>query len=176
MKTVKTRTDLLELLPKGLVIAELGVFVGDFSREILDICKPIRFFMVDLFTSGPCYSGDKDGLNDVTVDDLSIYFEILSQRYMNQSEVSVVRGRTVDFLHLFSLGSLDVVYIDASHLYADVLADLYGSYGLIKSGWIMGHDYNFEQVRKAVDEFCTVTGLEIDVLTEDGCPSYMIRV
>lgn len=169
-----TRTDLIKLLPKNLIFAELGVFIGDFSKEIIDIVKPLRFYMVDTFADGPCYSGDKDGLNEVHVSDLSIHFKSLSERYSDNSSVSVIKGRTVDFLH--EVNNLDAVYIDASHLYNDVLADLYGSYGKISKGWILGHDFNDQQVEFAVRNFCLTTGLRIDVLTEDKCPSYLIKV
>jgi hypothetical protein len=174
LNTVKTRADLLRLLPKGIVMAELGVFVGDFSKEIIDIVKPSRFFMVDLFEEGQCYSGDKDGENPITVPDLSVYFKELSERYKDNLDVWVVRGKTVDFLH--ECGALDAVYIDASHLYKDVLADLFGSYSKISEGFILGHDYNDIEVRTAVHVFCGATCLKINVLTEDKCPSYLIKV
>jgi hypothetical protein len=44
---VPTRTDLLARLPKGGVVAELGVLHGAFSREILAIVQPDRLHLID---------------------------------------------------------------------------------------------------------------------------------
>lgn len=174
MKTVKTRSDLLKLLPKGIVMAELGVFIGDFSKEIIEIVRPKMFYMVDIFDSVQTYSGDKDGENDITVPDLSVYFKILGEKYKDMPEVVVIKGKTSDFLHQTPESILDAVYVDASHRYNDVLADLFGSCLIIKHGYILGHDYDKEEVKRAVDDFCKITRLQIDCLTNDKCPSYMI--
>lgn len=174
MKTVKTRSDLLKLLPKGIVIAELGVFIGDFSKEIIRIVEPKVLYMVDIFAPGQCYSGDKDGENDITVPDLSVYFDILKEQFKEYYSVTVLKAKTADFLVWIPNNCLDAVYIDASHRYIDVLADLMGSYLQIDKGFILGHDYDKEEVKRAVDDFCKITKLEIDCLTEDKCPSFMI--
>jgi hypothetical protein len=169
-----TRTDLIKMLPKNLIFAELGVFIGDFSREIIRHAQPERFYMVDIFANVETYSGDKDGLNEVWVPDLSVYYDILTTKYRKLKEVHVVKSTTADFLK--SVHELDAVYIDASHFYEDVLIDLLYSFAKIKSGYILGHDYNQEGVKNAVEFFCSESGLKIDYLSDDKCPSYLIVV
>lgn len=177
MRYVDTRTDLLRLLPKGLVIAELGVFIGDFSKTILEVCEPKLFFMVDTFPYAPVYSGDKDGKNRIDVPDLSIYFEILKERYKDKKNVTIVRGTTDVFSHLAIDCELDAVYIDAQHDYDAVLSDLYNYYSIMRSGgFILGHDYDQSGVKAAVDLFCNEKGLRIKYLTRDLCPSYFIEL
>lgn len=175
MKTLETRTDLLKLLPKGLIMAELGVFVGDFSRLIIDICQPKLLYLVDMFDASPMCSGDKDGLNLVTIPNLSIYHSILRKRYEQDFSIFVVKSDTTNFLKNIRPDVLEAVYIDASHEHKDVLNDLFNSYDVIQKGYILGHDYNLEGVQKAVEIFCKATGLKIDYLTNDGCPSFLIE-
>jgi hypothetical protein len=169
-----TRTDLIKMLPKNLIFAELGVFIGDFSREIIRHANPKTLYLVDMFAPGECYSGDKDGENEVIVPDLSVYFEILTNKYKTNKDIKVVKSKTSDFLK--RVDTLDAVYIDASHLYEDVLIDLLYSLAKIKSGYILGHDYNQEEVKNAVDFFCKTSGVNINYLSDDKCPSYLIVV
>ena len=177
MKWVNTRTDLLRLLPKGLVMAELGVFIGDFSKTILEICQPSLFFMVDTFPYAPVYSGDKDGRNRIDVPDLSIYFEILKERYKDRKNVIVIRGNTDIFSHFAVDCEIDCCYLDAQHDYDQMLADLYNYYSIMRTGgFICGHDYNQSGVKAAVDLFCKEKGLKISYLTKDLCPSYLIEI
>lgn len=176
MKTVPTRLDLLALLPKGLVIAELGVFIGDFSKEILRICEPKTLYMVDTFPEGEVYSGDKDGENIITVPNLYDYYDILADKYEDVPEVEVVCRKSKDFLADIEWGVLEAVYIDADHSYEAVYMDLSRAYSAMDGGYIMGHDYDQTGVKKAVDEFCYQKGLKINYLTEDKCPSYMIKL
>lgn len=50
----------------------------------------------------------------------------------------------------------DLIYIDASHEYEDVTSDLYNYYKLLnKNGTIFGDDYDWPQVKKAVENFCS---------------------
>lgn len=177
MRYVDTRTDLLRLLPKGLVIAELGVFIGDFSKTILEVCEPKLFFMVDTFPYSPVYSGDKDGRNRIDIPDLSIYFEILKERYKDKKNVTIIRGTTDVFSHLAIDCGIEMAYLDAAHDYDSVLSDLYNYYSIMKSGsFIGGHDYDQSGVRAAVTLFCREKNLKIKYLTRDLCPSYLIEI
>jgi hypothetical protein len=56
---------------------------------------------------------------------------------------------------LYEDESLDFVFLDASHKYDDIKADLFAWYPKVKKGGIFaGHDYpTWTQVVRAVDEF-----------------------
>lgn len=64
------------------------------------------------------------------------------------------------------LSKAELIYIDASHTYDDVLADCFNYWKLLKDGGIMfGDDYTntvFE-VRKAVDDFATTIGKKVEI-------------
>jgi hypothetical protein len=178
MKVLKTREELLHLFPGGGTMAEVGVFRGGFSEKILDVCKPEKFYMVDIW-EGKMMSGDKDGKSIVKIPDMQeVYENEILPKFGVLPNVKVIRETSTDFFNRPEfVDSLDAIYIDALHTYKAVLKDLEGARKVVKSGGIiMGHDYGkkFPGVIKAVDEFCEKNGLQIEYLTEDGCPSYYI--
>ena len=173
MKTVETRSDLLKLLPKGLRIAELGVFRGDFSKEILDICQPSKLYLVDLFEGEVC-CGDKDGENVATEPDLSVAYFDLKEKYRTNPRVKVQKMHTWAFLETEPV--IDAVYIDSQHSFGQVQGELCRAFRNLSVNYILGHDYDNEGVKRAVDEFCRDTNLEITYLTNDKCPSYLIEL
>ena len=176
MNLIDTRDNLLDLLPKKIKIAELGVFRGEFSEIILNKLEPSELFLVDIFPPEMC-SGDKDG-NNIVYDNLEKYHEILTKKYKRSKKVKVIKSTTIAFLETIDDEYLDAVYIDADHSYDGVKNDLELSFKKVKTGGvIMGHDYTtsmFPGVVKAVDEFCVDNNLKINYLTGDGCPTYVI--
>lgn len=66
----------------------------------------------------------------------------------------------------------DLIYIDAGHDYDSVYADLKHYYNLVRPGGaIMGDDYNWVSVNKAVSDFVRDTNL---IAEDHGC-KYLIR-
>lgn len=176
MKIVDTRDNLLDILPKKMKIAELGVFKGEFSEIILNKTQPSELFLVDIFPPEIC-SGDKDG-NNIVYANLETYYDTLIKKYKRSKRVKVVKSTTTEFLKSIDDEYLDAVYIDADHSYDAIKNDLELSFKKVKTGgMIMGHDYTasmFPGVVKAVDEFCSSNNLKIQYLTKDGCPTYCI--
>lgn len=173
---MKTRSQLLEILPKNIKCAELGVFQGLFSEEIKKIIKPSKLYLVDIFY-GQAGSGDKDGKNWKHIN-LSQTLDILRIKYFNDNSVKIIKNTSVKFLNNLQDDYLDMVYIDGDHSYEAVKQDLNLSYLKVKNnGFILGHDYHeqkFNGVFKAVNEFCQEKKLKIDYLTEDLLPSFLI--
>jgi hypothetical protein len=174
MKLLKTRTDLLRLLPKNLIMAEIGVFKGEFSEEILKICEPKLLCLVDVFTGRIC-SGDKDGKN-ITATDMDVEYDRLFLKYILNYRVILKKQSSINFLSGILIGGIDMIYLDADHSYESVSQELALCREKVRAGgYICGHDYAPPWgVKRAVDEFCEREGLNIEYLTEDGCPSYCI--
>ena len=174
MKVFENRDELLKSFNKKLKIAELGVFEGDFSKKINEICEPSELFLVDLF-HGYFGSGDKDGKNYHYVQ-LEDEMTKISDYFKDNEHVKVIKNSTLDFLEKLNDDYLDLVYIDADHSYNSVLGDLRLSYKKVKKGgFICGHDYvQNTQAERAVNDFCKEMKLEIEFLTKDGCPSFCI--
>ena len=158
-----------------MVIAELGVYEGDFSRELLE-CKPKVLLLVDIWT-GTCTSADRNGKNNtVNFDMFGTYLSLLFI-FSPNIHTHIIRGRSDDFLTRIPDDYLDCVYIDSDHSYETTIQELRLSVPKVKKGgWITGHDYVYlcPGVIQAVDEFIKETGYKIEYLSEDGCPSYYI--
>ncbi len=175
---VATREDLIRLIPAGSVIAEVGVFRGEFAERILALCQPAEFHLIDLW-SGSSTSGDKDGRNIVTVDDMQAMYRELCERYLHAPHVHLHRGDSVEILSRFPNQSLDAAYLDTSHYYEQTLAELDVLQKKIRpGGWLLGHDYYPGcPVWPAVHEWCEKNGQRVTWLTrEDCCPSFAIAL
>ena len=174
-----SRLEILQTLPKDMVWVELGVFLGNFSKEIYTYLKPKELYLVDIF---PDYmvSGDQNGENVIYTNLTSIPDEL--NNYFKDDNVKIIKSTTQDFLlNLINNGQkVDAIYIDADHEYNSVKIDLELSYKVIKNGgYICGHDYHkdkFPGVWQAVNEFCSNNNLKIKLLSDDLLPSYVIQV
>jgi hypothetical protein len=190
IQVFETREDMIQILPKGGVIAELGVFKGEFSKIIDKVCEPTELYLIDIWRGERMYSGDADGNHK----NFEIEYYTSDQAYnitlenvkKCRSKVSVLRKST-DYLNEFTDNFFDMIYIDADHSYEGVISDLNIAYKKIKNGgFIMGHDYeqNFYKtknvyhngVKRAVDEFCEKNNQKIVCKGQDGCVSYGIKI
>lgn len=188
MKFFETRNEMVRaLIPPGSVICEIGVFKGDFARELYEL-NPQHLFLCDPWEQGLSYSGDHDGQNGNTYHASSLC-EHVHTLFAQQSHVSIHREKSATFIPKLAAASLDAAYVDGDHSYQTVKADLDGLYPKIKKGgFLMGHDYEFNPnkaphdlepmifgVARAVNEFCREKNLSIFAKTNDGCASFAIR-
>jgi hypothetical protein len=172
MKKLKTRIDFFKEHP-GMIIAELGVYQGDFSRELLNYTKFL--YLVDIWT-GVTTSADRDGKNNSIDWDIFKTYINLCHEFVDKP-VMLIRGASSNFLNALPDNSLDCVYIDSDHSYYTVMQELELSIPKVKKGgWITGHDYVYltPGVIRAVDEFISKTGYKFEYMSEDGCPSWFI--
>lgn len=119
------RDDILPLLPKNAVIAEVGVMTGDFSRKILTVCKPRVFYALDMFTvhelpevwgrpSTEMFAGK-------THQD---FYESRFASEIAEGRVRVLAGDSGVMLEQLPERGVDVIYLDADHNYQAVVRDL----------------------------------------------------
>lgn len=188
MKIFETRNEMIRaLIPPGSVSCEIGVFKGDFARELDKLC-PKHLFLCDPWKSGLSYSGDHDGQNGNIYHSTSLYEHVVAL-FATKPHVSIHREKSETFIEKLADASLDAAYVDGDHSYQAVKADLYALYPKIKKGgFLMGHDYEFNPnkaphelepmilgVAQAVHEFCQEQNLTIFAKTNDGCASFAIR-
>lgn len=157
-------------------IVEVGVFKGEFAKELIKIFSPKKIYLVDIF-QGHAKSGDKDG-NNYQVVNLDNEFIKLKKEYDTNPSVDIIKSDSKTFLKELPDNSIDLIYIDGDHSYEGVKNDLQLSFSKVKNnGYICGHDYiepRFKGVVRAVNEFCEENNLTIKYITNDGCPSYCI--
>jgi hypothetical protein len=156
-------------------MVELGVFRGEFAKDIIQIIHPSELFLIDIW-DGEMGSGNKDGDNYVKITNMkSIYLSLIHQTKPHKN-IHVVRSDTVSFLKSCEENYFDAIYVDADHSEQAVYNDMIESFRVIRSGgYLMGHDYH-HQIKIAVDKFCVDYKQSIEYITDDGCPSFLINI
>jgi methyltransferase family protein len=159
------RVQLLKLLPKGAVCAEIGTWRGDFAANVLSSTHPRQLSLVDPWEyreesayEGALYGGQTHAGREEME---SIYQSVVDRFRSNieRGEVVVKRMRSVDAAASFPDHSFDWVYIDGDHTYEAVRSDLEAYYRTVKpGGFLAGDDYGTagwwdDGVTRAVDEF-----------------------
>ena len=181
MKLFNTRDDLLSMIPTHGIIAELGVFKGDFSARLLDICEPRELHLIDKW-QGFTTSADQDGRNGVALRDAITAYETLRERYADDERIWLHRAQTAKIAE-FPAGYFDFVYVDADHSYDGCLQDLLNSAEKVKQcGFLGGHDYDspywdLAGVTRAVNNFLRWHSewQMVARTLKDGCPSFLLQ-
>lgn len=157
-QVLSSREKLLEKMPENAVCAEVGVAEGYFSDKILRICKPAKLYMIEYEKR---------------------FCENLRKRFASEIEtekVEILEGDSVEMLKKLKDGSLDYVYLDATHDYAHPAKELRVCDTKVKcGGYIMGHDYTrFSMLEarqygviEAVNEFIVLNDYEMKYITLD---------
>lgn len=158
-------------------VAEVGVWKGQLSRMLLTRCQLDYLLMIDplemqrnLFQSrsqGPHPSMMQDGIYNCRMGEETLTQEQLDElhRHLVNSFQRDFPGKS-EFIRLPSVeaskkvpdGSLDLIFIDAIHLYEDVLEDIAAWLPKLKpDGILAGDDYTpaFQGVIDAVNETFT---------------------
>ena len=161
----------LKYINKGDICAEVGVWKGRLSREILKH-KPAKLHLIDAWKTQDvierCYNIEQEELNKI--------YEKVSNKFSKLSNVKIHRNFSTDVN--FSKEYFDWVYIDADHSYDAVKKDLEFYYPLVKrGGYLCGDDYGLWYnkpktgrgsdggggPKPAVDEFVKTHNLEIKI-------------
>lgn len=130
------RQELLRALPPEGVVCEVGVENGDYSADIIEICRPHKLHLVDSWDE-PRY---QSGLSNVRK---------RFSKEITDGRVIINRGRSIEVLHEFPDDYLDWVYIDSDHTYPTTIDELNICHQKVKgTGYIMGHDFCLGNVVK----------------------------
>jgi len=136
--------------------AELGVQKGNNLKYLLDNIPHLKMIGVDIWSDKSVRFNNtksEDLEKDTTSINYGFYQELL--KYTRQ-----VHPRLVLYRHFTSYAtkfvedeSLDFAFVDAGHEYEDVKEDIANWLPKIKKGgYLLGHDINQAQVRRAVTE------------------------
>ena len=147
-----------------IVGLEIGVASGWTMNHFLQNLSNLQLTGIDP------YVGYMDGHIQITQ-------ELLDAQYLAaQDNISdfaprgkILRGYSQDFVNSFEDKSLDYIFIDGDHSYEGALRDCELFFPKIKSNGIFaGHDWSFDGVRKAVNEFKDKNGSpNIRMIKED---------
>jgi hypothetical protein len=168
------RDRLSALLPRHGVVAEIGVWEGAFSRELLDRLEPVQLHLVDPWAFVPQYDESWYGGGVAqSQDDMDNIFRGVRDRFAKEiAGGRVVLHRTTSLNAAASIGAerFDVVYIDGDHTYDAVRADLQAWAPLLNpDGVLAGDDYDDGGwwqggVKRAVDEFAELSTWRLTII------------
>lgn len=130
--------ELVRQLPDDAAIVEIGSFLGRSTVTMGLACKG---------TNRKIYSIDTWNGNDVDFPVQDFYLNWAKNIIDNQLEgyVMPLIGNSYVILNLWNTiardKKMDLIFIDGSHVYRDVLADFYYSFEHVKDGgWVLFHD------------------------------------
>lgn len=163
-----SRYEVLHHLPKGGIIAEVGVGWGGFSEELLKVLQPEKFYALDLFNSKPENSMFLAAIPAGT-SQLGFYREKFKNE-ISTGKMEVHSGYSWETLAAFPDHFFDFIYVDADHTYEAVKKDLEQAHRKIKPGGLIQlNDYTVYDavnmqpygVQKAANEFMLQEGYEM---------------
>lgn len=169
---LSNREELLKLLPKNGVVAEIGVDKGEFSEKIMDMTSPKKLHLIDNWNCERYHEGLKKDVEakfgkEITSDKIEINF-----------------GLSTEVVGSFPENYFDWIYIDTDHTYKTTLSELRLYSRKIKpEGIIAGHDFMpgnitgivLYGVTQAVKQFCNEEDWELIYLSIEDIPSFAIR-
>ncbi len=114
--------------------AEIGTYKGEFTEKF---CKAgMQMFAIDQWLTCP-------GTTQIRQDQIH---EHAIKRLSAYPKCKIIHKTSMDALSDFEDNSLDFVYIDATHNFKDIAADIQEWTKKVKPGGIIsGHDYFFEE-------------------------------
>jgi predicted O-methyltransferase YrrM len=134
----------------GSRFVEIGVWKGGSTAymgvEIYNSKKEIEYDAIDTF-EGSREHGTVHGLYEEAVQNLKPIIDL--------GIVNVIKGHSLEVVSKYEDESIDFCFIDGSHEYEDVKADILAYLPKVKKGGILsGHDYDriWAGVIQAVDE------------------------
>lgn len=161
---MKTRVELVDLVPAGGRVAELGVAAGAFSEAMLRHCPCITLCSIDRWMDH----------HDEAEYQLA---KMRLAKYGNRSQI--LRMTFVAALPLFRQAWFDLVYIDGyAHTGQEGGQTLRDWWPKVRPGGVLaGHDYTpkYQPTIDAVDAFVADLGLTLNVIEEQPYPSWWVR-
>lgn len=151
------REDLLKVLPKGGHAAEIGVWEGEYSHRILDVCKPEKLHLIDPWQFMPEFRNTCFGRlkNEHLMDEK---FAAIVETFGHDPRIVIHRATSEAALSRLPDHSLDWVYVDGNHNEPYVSNDIALCLQKVKAcGVIAGDDFNWKAfalgapVRRAVE-------------------------
>ncbi len=139
--TAGSRTDFwIQWLPDAnvRVMLEIGVWKGDYAKEILQRCEFIdRYYMIDPWANLADWNKPLNVKQQVFDD---VHAEAMEKTAFAAQKRLVLRGRTKDVIDEIPDGSLDFAYIDGDHTLRGITIDLIQVLPKIKVGGFIGGD------------------------------------
>lgn len=131
------RAELRKLVKDAQLVIDVGTFLGGSAETMLEAMPPTgKLITIDTFC------GVKDSTTSFVKRDVQIIYATMRlDRFIERSSIIIGDSRLV--ASTMKHGIADVVFIDAAHDYANVMADIEAWLPIVKdTGLIAGHDFD----------------------------------
>lgn len=166
LKVVTDNNTLLNAMPRGATIAEIGAGKGDLSSRILSITNPQKLHLIDKWLNGGYHK------------DLLVIIENIFHKEIETGKLVINPGTPLLVLEEFSNDYFDWIYLgDSDHSYENTTRLLEVCEAKVKEdGIISGGNYglgswlNYERygVIEAINGFCKKNRWEMVYLTHES--------
>lgn len=152
-------------------VAEIGVWRGDYSLELLQRNPNCHLYCID-----PWVPYENTFRKTVEIQD-KFFADMQNnlRHYINTGRVTIIRKHSIDALNNIEDNSLDVIYIDGDHRFNYVMLDLiYYSQKVKRGGIVALHDYCHMKnggVVYAVNAFTSAHNINPWFVTKEVCPT-----
>ena len=170
----KSLINLIAMHGKSLVGIELGIFQAESFCTILQTCENVeKLYGVDRWE--PYYDYIKDEEDGMLVDEkISEINKFISYHNLKfsgcQSRGQFLEMSTKEASSLFENNFFDFIFLDAYLSYEQAKSELYDWYPKLKSGGIFcGHDWSYDNVQQAVNEFRYENNINSYMCNYDDC-------
>ena len=147
----------------NLVGAEIGVYKGEATNIILEKANVSKLYCIDNFS---CANGRN----------IKELFKIYTHKHAQK--ITLLEGDSCSEPTLSRITeALDFVYIDAGHTYEKCKTDIESYSHLLKeNGVLMGHDYDRDGVKQAVDEYAANNGLMVETYPDNSWKLIQVNI
>ena len=148
-------------------IAELGVYRGDFAKELLEKSTSIEeYTMIDPWRNLSKWNKPANKDNNTFEE---FYQETMRKTDFAKEKRKVLRGKTTEVINDIKDNSLDFIYIDGDHTLKGITIDLINLWPKVKdNGFIVGDDFCPSNSYVPVSLLCPDKSLGFCNITHDS--------
>jgi len=131
-------------------IVEVGVYQGTLAKYLLNECKLTSYYMVDPWVVYPEPEGTI-GKIESQEEWEKTFRKVLKIVKKHEEVAKVLRMTSKEASKKFKPLSIDLVFVDARHVFDYVVEDIRLWWPIVKVGGVLsGHDFKQKQVKEAV--------------------------
>jgi hypothetical protein len=142
--------------PTTSLIVEVGSWTGRSTRFLAGLAPSATIIAIDHWQGSPEHTEDPE----LSAALPHLYETFLSECWSYRDQIIPLRSKSVAGMQRVAEAGLepDVVYIDPDHSYDSVVEDVTAALDLFPNSHIIGDDFNWDDVRRAVETVAAQRG------------------